>query len=97
MEIENSKFLALQSDSSDEFYHVGTGKQTGIRDFCDTIQEITRSDLSVECKAHESDESRQRVHKRTGCANKAREGVGFEAKVVFSSTLRRLIVWRGLD
>ena len=97
MEIENSKVLALQADSSDESYHVGTGKQTGIRDFCDTIQEITRLYLSLEYKAHESDDSRQRVRKRKGCANKVREGLGFEAKVGLSSAFRRLIAWHGLD
>lgn len=96
-DVARSNVLALQADSSDEFYNVGTGKQTSIRELCDTILEITGSDLSVEYKAYESDDSRQRVRNRIGCAKKAQADLGFGAEVDLSSGLRRLIAWRGLD
>ena len=39
--------LALESDISDEFYNVGTGVQTSIKQLCDTILELKNSDLVV--------------------------------------------------
>ena len=39
--------LALEADVSDEFYNVGTGIQTTIRELCDLILELTGSDLKV--------------------------------------------------
>ena len=86
--------LALESNISDEFYNVGTGIQTSIKELCDTILEIKNSDLVVKYNPYNEDDARQMVQNRIGDPKKAEKDLGFKYRYDIKSGLRRLVNWR---
>ena len=46
-DVARCNVLALKSEATDEFYNVGTGVQTSIRELCQTILDLRHSDLKV--------------------------------------------------
>ena len=86
--------LALESNISDEFYNVGTGIQTSIKELCDTILEIKNSNLVVKYNPYNEDDARQMVQNRIGDPKKAEKDLGFKYRYDLKSGLRRLIDWR---
>lgn len=86
--------LALQSDVTDEFYNVGTGVQTSIRDLCNLILELKQSDLTVTYRPYSADDARRMVQNRIGSPEKAARDLGFTYRYNLRSGLQRLIDWR---
>lgn len=86
--------LALQSDITDEFYNVGTGVQTSIRELCNLILELKKSDLKVTYKPYSADDARRLVQNRIGCPEKAKNDLGFVYKDALQEGLLNLIAWR---
>jgi UDP-glucose 4-epimerase len=86
--------LALQSDSTDEFYNVGTGVQTTIRDLCNLILKLRGSSLEVRYKAYLESDIRQFVQNRIGSTKKAEIELGFRNEDSLESGLKSLIDWR---
>lgn len=86
--------LALQSDVADEFYNVGTGVQTSIRELCDLILELKSSDLKVTYKPYSEDDARQMVQNRIGSPVKAERDLDFTHRYDLGTGLQRLIDWR---
>ena len=85
---------ALQSEVTDEFYNVGTGIQTTIKELCDTILELKKSELKVTYNPYSEDDARRLVQNRIGCPKKASLDLGFDFKYNLQSGLQRLIDWR---
>jgi UDP-glucose 4-epimerase len=85
---------ALQSEVTDEFYNVGTGIQTTIKELCDTILELKKSKLKVTFNPYSEDDARRLVQNRIGCPKKASSDLGFDFKYNLQSGLQRLIDWR---
>ena len=86
--------LALQSEATDEFYNVGTGIQTSIKELCDLILDMKGSDLEVEYQPYSEDDARRMVQNRIGCPVKAAKDLGFEHELELREGLQRLIDWR---
>ena len=86
--------LALQADVTDQFYNVGTGVQTSIRELCDLILELKNSDLKVNYKPYSADDARRLVQNRIGCPEKAKKDLGFAYKDSLKEGLLSLIDWR---
>jgi UDP-glucose 4-epimerase len=86
--------LALQSEATDEFYNVGTGVQTSIRELCDLILELKDSDLKVTYKPYSADDARRMVQNRIGCPKKAAHDLGFRYEDELRDGLLNLIAWR---
>jgi UDP-glucose 4-epimerase len=86
--------LALQSEVADEFYNVGTGVQTSIRELCDMILELKDSDLKVTYKPYSADDARQMVQNRIGAPEKAERDLDFRYEYDLRTGLQRLIDWR---
>lgn len=86
--------LALQSTIDDEFYNVGTGVQTSIRELCDLILTLRASDLKVTYKPYSADDARRLVQNRIGCPKKAAKDLGFTHRYDLVTGLQRLIDWR---
>ena len=87
--------LAMISDKNDEFFNVGTGVQTSIKELCDTILDLKKSNLKVIYKPYSDDDARQFVQNRIGSAEKARNELGFEYKYKLKEGLDELVKWRG--
>jgi len=81
---------AMKSDTTDEFYNVGSGIRTTIKELAELILDITGSDLSIQYEPG----GQTFVKNRVGCPKKASEQIGFTAKVALCDGLKRLIEWR---
>ena len=93
-DVARCNLLALQADATDEFYNVGTGQQTSIRELCDTILDLKGSDLQVTYRPYSEDDARRLVQNRIGCPRKAEEQLGFEHRISLRQGLQDLIDWR---
>jgi len=85
---------ALQADATDEFYNVGTGVQTSIKQLCDLILGLTKSNLQVVYKPYSKEDARRLVQNRIGSTEKATRNLGFTYRDDLVSGLTRLIEWR---
>jgi UDP-glucose 4-epimerase len=86
--------LAMKSDISDEFYNVGTGVQTSIKELCEKILQLKQSSLTVKYKPYSEEDMRRMVQNRIGCPEKAKRDLAFEYESDLESGLRDLISWR---
>jgi len=93
-DVARSNVLALRSDTIDEFYNVGTGIQTSIRNLCDTILELKQTDLKVTYQPYDADDARQLVQNRIGCPKLAEGKIGFHHEISLRDGLQKLIDWR---
>jgi UDP-glucose 4-epimerase len=93
-DVARCNIFALLSEISDEFYNVGTGVQTSIKELCDTILELKNSELKVTYNPYSEDDARQLVQNRIGCPKKAALDIGFNYKYNLRTGLQRLIDWR---
>jgi len=86
--------LALESDVNLGMYNVGTEVQTSIRDLCNLILEMKKSDLQVTYKPYSTDDARAMVQNRIGSKKKAEAELGFRYEYNLRAGLARLIDWR---
>jgi len=85
---------ALKSNQDFGFYNVGTEIQTSIKQLCDLILHLKKSDLKVTYKPYSADDARALVQNRIGSAIKAQKEIGFKYKYSLEEGLLRLIEWR---
>ena len=81
---------ALKSDAVDQFYNVGTGVRTSIKELAELILKITSSDLDVRYEPA----GLTFVKNRIGCPKKAITEIGFKYSVDLENGLKQLIEWR---
>ncbi|MBM3610770.1 MAG: NAD-dependent epimerase/dehydratase family protein [Alphaproteobacteria bacterium] len=81
---------AMKADTVDEFYNVGTGIRTSIKELAELILKITESDLSVQYEPA----GLTFVKNRIGCPKKAETQIRFKASVHLEEGLKQLIEWR---
>jgi UDP-glucose 4-epimerase len=86
--------LSLQADVTDEFYNVGTGVQTSIKELCDLILELKQSDLKVTYNPYSAEDARRLVQNRIGSPDKATKDLGFTYEDNLELGLNNLIEWR---
>lgn len=99
-DVARANIAALESDVNLGFYNVGTEIQTSIKQLCDKILEIKKSELEVIYKPYSEDDARQFVQNRIGSREKAEREIGFKYKYDISEGLQMLIKWRleqGID
>ena len=85
---------ALKSDVAFGMYNVGTEVQTTIKELCDLILELKKSDLQVTYKPYSADDARALVQNRIGSREKAEHELGFRYKYNLRDGLQKLIDWR---
>jgi UDP-glucose 4-epimerase len=93
-DVARSNVLALEAIATDEFYNVGTGVQTTIRELCDTILELKQSGLEVTYQPYSADDSRRLVQNRIGCPKQTDEQLDFRHQISLREGLQKLIDWR---
>ena len=93
-DVARSNVLALKAVSTDEFYNVGSGVQTSIKELCDLILELKESDLKVTYQPYSEDDARRMVQNRIGCPIKASRDLDFDYTYNLRDGLLRLIKWR---
>jgi UDP-glucose 4-epimerase len=93
-DVARCNVCALKAEVTDEFYNVGTGVQTSIKELCDTILDLKDSDLKVTYNPYSEDDARRLVQNRIGCPKKASADLDFTYKYDLRTGLQRLIDWR---
>lgn len=82
---------AMKSDATDNFYNVGTGKRTSLKELAEMLLEITGCDKEIQYAPRSQ---ATLVRNRIGSPVKAKEEIGFEAKLDLMAGLRQLVEWR---
>jgi UDP-glucose 4-epimerase len=81
---------AMKANTTDQFYNVGMGKRTTIKELAELILEVTKSDLKIQYEPS----GPTFVKNRVGSPVKAESEIGFKAKVELREGLEKLIEWR---
>jgi len=89
-----ANICALKSEAVDEFYNVGTEIQTSIKELCDLILELKKSNLKVKYMPYSKEDARRLVQNRIGSRKKALEEIDFESTYSLEEGLKKLIDWR---
>ena len=82
--------LAMKGETTDEFYNVGSGVRTSLKELAALVLKATNCNLDIEYK----DAGATFVKNRVGCPKKAKEHLGFQTTVALEDGLKRLIEWR---
>ena len=85
-----ANLLAMQSNSTDSFYNVGTGMKTSISRLAELLASSHSNKLDPIYKSVE----RSFMKNRIGCIEKARKELGFVAEMPLEQGVRELIQWR---
>jgi UDP-glucose 4-epimerase len=93
-DVARCNILAMSATVSDNFYNVGTGVQTSIKDLCEKILRLKKSDLKVTYKPYSSQDARQMVQNRIGSIQKACNDLNFKFTQNLDVGLRKLDEWR---
>ena len=93
-DVARCNVLALEASASDEFYNVGSGVQTSIKELCELILQLKQSSLKVNYKPYSADDARQMVQNRIGCPKKAQKDLNFSYEYDLTRGLEKLINWR---
>lgn len=92
-DVARANILALEAEATDEFFNIGIGVKTTIRELVDLLLRITGSDLMPEYRPQEQ----MFVTHRVGSTDKAERLLDFRATVGLEEGLRSVVAWRKLD
>ena len=90
-DVAEANLAALQSDSTDEVFNVGTGEQTTLKQLSTLLVSIYGSTVGPEYLAPRSVNN---VQARRADVQKAERILGFKAKTGLETGLRALVQWR---
>jgi UDP-glucose 4-epimerase len=96
-DVARANLAAMESDKTDEFYNVGTGIQTTIKELCDLILALKDSKLMVKYNPYSAEDSRRMVQNRIGSTKKIQKDLNFEPAVSLEAGIKNLISWRDAD
>jgi UDP-glucose 4-epimerase len=99
-DIARANIASLESGMKLGYYNVGTEVQTSIKELCDTILDLKKSELKVKYVPYSEDDARALVQNRIGSRQKAEKEIDFKYKYSLREGLQMLIDWRktqGID
>lgn len=82
---------AMKADAVDQFYNVGTGKRTSLKQLAEMLLELTGCTKPINYAPRSQ---ATLVRNRIGSPKKASEEIGFTANIDLREGLQRLIEWR---
>lgn len=82
---------AMKADTTDQFYNVGTGKRTSLKQLAEMLLELTGCDKPINYAPRSQ---ATLVRNRIGDPKKASNEIGFTATIDLREGLKRLIEWR---
>ncbi len=89
-----ANICAMQAETVDRFYNVGTGKRTSLKELAEIICKLTDCKHDIQYAPRSS---ATLVRNRVGCPELATKEIGFMAKIPLDDGLNRLIEWRAKD
>jgi UDP-glucose 4-epimerase len=88
----SANVCAMRAETTDQFYNVGTGKRTSLKQLAEMLVELTECKQSIRYAPRSQ---ATLVRNRIGCPKKASKEIGFTAEINLYEGLKRLIDWRG--
>lgn len=88
-DVARANIMMLKSPVTNEAFNVCAGKETSLAELADIILRVMKSTLKPGHKERDS----KLVTRRYGCPKKAREMLGFEAKVSVEEGISKVIDW----
>ena len=85
-----ANILGLKANTVDEFYNVGMGTKTSIKELAERLMKLYG--LNIEIEYHPQGQTF--VTNRIGSTEKAFRELGFKASIGLDDGLKRLIEWR---
>jgi UDP-glucose 4-epimerase len=82
---------AMSASSVDQFYNVGTGRRTSLKELAEMLTNLTASTAPIQYAPRSQATF---VRNRIGCPKKATAEIGFTASISLMEGLQRLIEWR---
>jgi UDP-glucose 4-epimerase len=82
---------AMQADATDRFYNVGTGIRTSLKELAEKIVRLTGCKLPINYAPRSQ---ATLVRNRIGSPVRAKQEIGFEARIKLDEGLQKLIDWR---
>jgi UDP-glucose 4-epimerase len=89
-DVAKANVCALRADASDEFYNIGSGTRTSIKELCELTLSLTGSDFQIQYEPA----GLTFVTTRIGSTKKAERDLGFKSFIELREGLERLIAWR---
>ncbi|WP_421790306.1 NAD-dependent epimerase/dehydratase family protein [Hyphobacterium sp.] len=86
-----ANICAMKADTVAEYYNVGTGIRTSLKELAEMLLNLTGSNQPIN---YVERSQATLVRNRIGCPKKASEQIGFDAQIDLEEGLRRLIDWR---
>ncbi|MGN6463031.1 MAG: NAD-dependent epimerase/dehydratase family protein [Pseudolabrys sp.] len=86
-----ANICAMKAGVVDEFYNVGTGKRTSLREIAEKLLNLTGCNQPIQFAPRSQ---ATLVRNRIGSPVKAKRDIGFEASIDLDEGLKRLIEWR---
>ena len=86
-----ANLCAMQAETADEFYNVGTGKRTSLRELAEILIQLTGCKKPIQ---YQPRSQATLVRNRIGCPEKAEKEIGFKFQIGLKDGLKRLIEWR---
>lgn len=93
-DVARCNVAAAQSSVAFGYYNVGTEVQATIRELCEMILALKKTDLKVRYQPYSEDDARQFVKNRIGSRGKAETELGFRYQYSLEEGLKKLINWR---
>ena len=82
---------AMQADTTDRFYNVGSGRRTSLRELAELLLELTGCDRPINYLPRTN---ATLVRNRIGDVQRASDEIGFTAGIGLRAGLEQLIAWR---
>jgi UDP-glucose 4-epimerase len=89
-----ANLCAMEATASDQFYNVGTGLRTTLKELAERICHLTHCNRPI---TYAPRDQATLVRNRIGSPRKALKEIGFKAEITLDEGLRRLIAWREAD
>jgi len=92
-DVARANVLAMKSVASDQVLNVASERETSLRQLCDALLKAMGSTLRPTHVPLPAERKAVEVRRRLADASKARELIGFDAKVSLEEGLARLVHW----
>ena len=89
-----ANICAMKANVTDEFYNVGTGERTSLKELAELLLKLNHSNLKVDYKSRSNATF---VKNRIGCPKKAQNDLDFFYQIDLQNGLERLIKWRNRE
>ena len=86
-----ANICAMKANTSDEFYNVGTGIRTSLKEVAEKLINLTGCNQPIN---YQPRSQATLVKNRIGCPIKAEQEIDFKAQIELDEGLQRLIDWR---